>query len=118
MFVTYAKEHNIEIIPAYPELNCYPTKKYEVRVAKEISTDILNIVDTPCHRLPQVHARPCLQSVSLPVRPPGRQRMPRRTMLLKEQSRPLPKPAVPRIFPHTEGGKMRGTDDKRHIHHG
>lgn len=54
--VAYAKERNIEIIPevdmpghmvaaiaAYPELSCDPTKKYEVRVAKGISTDILNI---------------------------------------------------------------------------
>lgn len=56
--VAYAKERNIEIIPevdmpghmvaaiaAYPELSCDPTKTYEVRVAKGISTDILNIGD-------------------------------------------------------------------------
>lgn len=56
--VAYAKERNIEIIPevdmpghmvaaiaAYPELSCDPTKKYEVRVTKGISTDILNIGD-------------------------------------------------------------------------
>lgn len=56
--VAYAKERNIEIIPevdmpghmvaaiaAYPELSCDPTKKYEVRAAKGISTDILNIGD-------------------------------------------------------------------------
>lgn len=54
--VAYAKERNIEIIPevdmpghmvaaitAYPEFSCDPTKKYEVRAAKGISTDILNI---------------------------------------------------------------------------
>lgn len=56
--VAYAKERNIEIIPevdmpghmvaaiaAYPELSCNPEKKYEVRVTKGISTDILNIGD-------------------------------------------------------------------------
>lgn len=54
--VAYAKERNIEIIPevdlpghmvaaiaAYPELSCDPTKNYEVRVAKGISTDVLNV---------------------------------------------------------------------------
>lgn len=54
--VDYAKERNIEIIPevdmpghmvaaiaSYPELSCDPTKSYEVRVGKGISTDILNI---------------------------------------------------------------------------
>lgn len=56
--VAYAKERNIEIIPevdmpghmvaaiaAYPELSCNPSKTYEVRVEKGISTDILNIGD-------------------------------------------------------------------------
>lgn len=56
--VAYAKERNIEIIPevdmpghmvaaiaAYPELSCDPSKTYEVRVEKGISTDILNIGD-------------------------------------------------------------------------
>ena len=54
--VEYAKERNIEIMPeidmpghmvaaiaSYPELSCDPTKNYEVRAAKGISTDILNI---------------------------------------------------------------------------
>ena len=56
--VAYAKERCIEIIPevdmpghmvaavaSYPELSCDPTKQYEVRVAKGVSTDVLNIGD-------------------------------------------------------------------------
>ncbi len=56
--VAYAKERNIEIMPevdlpghmlgaitAYPELSCDPSKKYEVRVAAGISSDVLNIGD-------------------------------------------------------------------------
>ncbi|MBR1732647.1 MAG: family 20 glycosylhydrolase, partial [Alloprevotella sp.] len=56
--VAYAKERNIEIIPevdlpghmvaaiaAYPELSCDPSRTYEVRVAKGISTDVLNVGD-------------------------------------------------------------------------
>jgi N-acetyl-beta-hexosaminidase len=54
--VDYARERHVEIIPevdmpghmvaaiaAYPELSCDPTKTYEVRVAKGISSDVLNI---------------------------------------------------------------------------
>ena len=56
--VAYARARCIEIIPevdmpghmvaavaSYPELSCDPTKKYEVRVAKGVSTDVLNIGD-------------------------------------------------------------------------
>ena len=56
--MAYAKERCIEIIPevdmpghmvaavaSYPELSCDPTKQYEVRVAKGVSTDVLNIGD-------------------------------------------------------------------------
>ena len=54
--VAYARERNIEIMPevdmpghmvaaiaAYPELSCDPTREYEVRVAKGVSTEILNV---------------------------------------------------------------------------
>lgn len=54
--VDYARERNIEIIPeidmpghmvaaiaAYPELSCDPTREYEVRVGKGISTEVLNV---------------------------------------------------------------------------
>lgn len=54
--VAYAKERNIEIIPeidmpghmvaaiaAYPELSCDPSREYEVRAAKGISTEVLNV---------------------------------------------------------------------------
>ena len=54
--VAYARERNIEIIPeidmpghmvaaiaAYPELSCDPSREYEVRVAKGISTEVLNV---------------------------------------------------------------------------
>jgi len=56
--VAYAKERNVEIMPeidmpghmvaaiaAYPRFSCDSTRTYEVRVAKGISTDVLNIGD-------------------------------------------------------------------------
>jgi len=56
--VAYAQERNIEILPeidlpghmvaaiaAYPWLSCDSTKQYEVRTAKGISTDVLNVGD-------------------------------------------------------------------------
>ncbi|MCM1108596.1 MAG: family 20 glycosylhydrolase [Clostridium sp.] len=56
--VAYAKERNIEVYPeidmpghmvaaiaAYPEFSCDPSRTYEVRVTKGVSTEILNIGD-------------------------------------------------------------------------
>lgn len=54
--VAYASERNVNIMPeidmpghmvaaiaAYPEFSCDPSRTYEVRVAKGVSTDVLNV---------------------------------------------------------------------------